>query len=463
LLKRVFVLSTLLLIALLAAIVAGPVSIALRVYLSEAAGAVPLPDRAAPHLPVEARRQDVADLRLLPDFDRSFSPTSKAAFQQGVDALDGEAEAMSPAEFEMAVSRLVALAGNAHTTVSRTQRAGAFGRVPLRFAWFADGLYIVRAKAPAEDLLGRHVLSIDGRPVEQAVAALRPYLSGTAEHAHADTPPVLESPDLLRAIWPDTDGIHLTVGLDDGTVERVAALPAEPDPFALRPVLVITPYAPADWSRALSRAPELPLSLREPARMAYSAPLEGNGLYVRINGNEDDENGPLSEQLATIGATKPAGGWRWMVLDLRFNHGGFEMKTRDFARSLPWLLAPDGRLWILTGNTTFSAAIITVAWAKHFLGPRAHIVGEPVGDHNPFWTDGGPPLVLRNAGIAINHAYFKQDWVNGCYAIQTCNPWQWLYGVAAGELSPEVTVGWSFADYAAGRDTVLERVTSLSR
>lgn len=461
--KRVFVLSTLLIAILLGAIIAEPISIALKIYLSEAADAVPLPDRAAPHLPVEARHQDVADLRLLPNFDRSFTPASKAVFLNGVDALDGDAGTMGSPEFEMAVSRLVALAGNAHTTVGRAQRAGTFGRVPLRLAWFADGLYVVRAKAPVENLLGRRVLSIDGRPVEQAVAALRPFLSGTVEHAHADSPTMLECPALLRAIWPEADGIHLAVGLDDGTVAQVAALPPEPDPFALRPVLVITPYAPADWSSVLSRAPALPLSLRDPARMAYSAPLEGNGLYVRINGNEDDDNGPLAEQLAAIGATKPSGGWRWMMLDLRFNHGGFEMKTKDFARSLPGLLAADGRLWILTGNTTFSAAIITAAWAKHFLGPRAHIVGEPVGDHNPFWTDGGPPLVLRNSGIAINHAYFKQDWVNGCYAVTTCNPWQWLYGVAAGDLSPEVTVGWSFADYAAGRDTVLERVLELSR
>src|SRR5271163_4256050 len=67
---------------------------------------------------------------------------------------------------------------------------------------------------------------------------LRPYLSGTAEHARADSPPVLECPALLQAVWPDTDGIHLAVGLDDGVVEQVAAVAPAPDPFALRPVMV---------------------------------------------------------------------------------------------------------------------------------------------------------------------------------------------------------------------------------
>jgi len=435
----------------------------LGTILNRPGNAVPLPGRPVPHDPADARRQDLADLSLLPNYDRSFSLEAKAAFRQGIKALDAEAGALSDAAFEMAVSRLAALSGNAHTTVNRVQRAGAFGRAPLRFAWFADGLYIVRARAPAEKLLGSHVLSIDGRPVEQAVAELRPYLSGTAEHARADSPPILECPALLQAVWPDTDGIHLTVGLDDGMVEPVAAMAPAPDPFALRPVMVVGPGAPDDWNSVLGHAPGLPPSLREPERMAFSAPLDGNGVYIRINGDEDDDNGPLAAQLAAIGAAEPIGGWRRIVLDLRFNHGGFEMKTMDFTRSLPRLLIPDGSLWILTGNTTFSAAIITVARAKYFLGPRAHVVGETMGDRNPFWTDGGPPLVLRHSGIEIGHAYFKQDWANGCHDPVRCNPLQFLYGVAAGNLSPEIAIGWWFADYAAGRDTVLERVMELSR
>ena len=193
----------------------------------------------------------------------------------------------------------------------------------------------------------------------------------------------------------------------------------------------------------------------------FSTPLDKNGVYVRINANADDARGLLADQLAEIAAGKPAGGWRWLVLDLRFNNGGYEDKTMAFTRALPHLLRSDGTLWILTGNATFSAAIITAARAKHFAGSRAHIVGETAGDRNPFWATGGAPLVLRNSGIAINHAYFKEDWVNGCYDIQTCYPGQFLYGVAAGDLSPEIEVGWQFADYAAGRDTVMDTVEAL--
>jgi hypothetical protein len=405
--------------------------------------------------------QDLADLGLLLRNDRSFDPIAAGAFRQGIDALHGSVGDMSDAAFEMAVSRLVALAGNGHTTVDKKQRANTFGRAPLRFAWFADGLYVVRATGPAEHLIGRRITEIDGRAVEQALTELGPYLSGTAEHARIDSVLVLDCPPLLRAVWPDTDGEHLTVGLDDGTGAQFAILPPSVEPFELQPIMTIASggYGP-EWK---SVPADYPLSLRDPDRVAVSAPLGTDGIYVRINGNHDDPYGALEDQLAAIEATKPPGGWRRMILDLRFNVGGDERKTVDFTHDLPDMLGANGNLWILTGNATFSAAIITAARARHFLPGRAHIVGEPVGDHEPFWTDGGAPLVLRNSGIAIHHAYFKQDWANGCHNPVECNPLQFLYGVAVPDLSPDVRIGWSFADYAAGRDTVLEKALELSR
>jgi len=395
------------------------------------------------------------------DYDRSFSATEADAFRTGVAKLRDTAGAMTDAAFELAVSRLVALSGNGHTTVDKKQRAGTFPRAPLRFAWFADGLYVVRARGAAEQLIGRRVMEVDGRPVEQALTELTPYLSGTIERARIDSVLLLDCPALLRVIWPDTDGLHLTVGLDDGTAAQLEILPPAAEPFELQPIMTIASggYGPA-WRSVLT---DYPLSLREPDRVAVSEPLGTDGIYVRINRNHDDPHGRLEDQLAAIAATKPTGGWRRMILDLRFNIGGDERKIVDFTHDLPDMLGSKGSLWILTGNATFSAAIITAARARHFLGNRAHIVGEPVGDHEPFWTDGGPPLILRNSGIAIGHAYFKQDWAEGCHNPVECNPLQFLYGVAAGDLAPNVKVGWSFADYAAGRDTVLEKALELSR
>jgi hypothetical protein len=458
----------LLILFLLLVLSVPPLSIFLRLYPIRDMASVPLPYRPPPHDAAEAVAQDMADLKLLPGVDRSFSPEERLALTQWADALSAQAATLSPARLAMAVSRLVALSGNGHTTVDLGQRAATFGRVPMHFVWFADGLYIVRATSAFSYLVGARIITIDGRSPEQALADIQPYVSGTAERARALSPSILESPPLLQAIWPDTDGRNLAIQTDRQPPETVIipAQPPAPDPFAARPIYAITPLRPkqeTDWRTVLpSSAPPAQLSLREPERVAYSEPLENDGRYIRINANGNDEYGLLTAQLAAIGALAPSEGWRWVVLDLRFNEGGDEIKTVAFTRALPRLLRRDGSLWILTGNSTFSAAIITTARAKHFLGDRAHIVGETSGDNGRFWTGGGPPLVLRNSGIAINHAYFLYDVTDGCHSISLCYPLGLIYGVGAGDLSPEIKVGWRFSDYAAGRDTVMDTVRDLA-
>jgi len=456
-------------LAVPAGLFAEPAWLGLHVWLSRYDIAVALPHHPPPRNDLEATLQDIADLKLLPEGDRSFSPEARSAFDHQADALAARAGSPPPPAFALDVARLVALAGNGHTTVNLVQRAARFGRAPLRFAWFAEGLFIVRATPAFADLLGRRVISIDGRPVDAAFAAVRPYFSGTEQRARAECPPLLESPPLLQVLWPDTDGRTLSLEIEtqaaDPKRRDLPVLAPVLDKLAGQPVRAIMPFFPAgdraDWVTVLDTAPQTPLALREPERVAYSAPLERNGLYVRINANGNDRNGRLVDQLAAIGDGAPAGGWRWIVLDLRFNDGGDELKTAPFTRRLPDLLGDHGNLWILTDGATFSAAIITAARARYFAGPRAHIVGETAGDHARFWTDGGAPLVLRNSGIEILHAYFLQDWSQGCYAPRDCHPNQYIYGVAAGDLSPEITVGWRFVDYAAGLDTLLERVRAL--
>jgi len=134
---------------LLAALLAEPASIILRLHLSRGQPALSLPISPPARDLAEARQQDVADLRLLPSYDRSFSPYALRRWRHGIDELDEIAGTLPPAGFEMAVSRLVALAGNAHTTVNKAQRVRDFGRVPVRFGWFSGELYVVRATARA--------------------------------------------------------------------------------------------------------------------------------------------------------------------------------------------------------------------------------------------------------------------------------------------------------------------------
>ena len=71
-----------------------------------------------------------------------------------------------------ALARAVALADNGHTNVSPISRRARVNALPLRLAWFSDGLFVLQATQANEDLLGARIELISGLTPEQ-LAELR--------------------------------------------------------------------------------------------------------------------------------------------------------------------------------------------------------------------------------------------------------------------------------------------------
>ena len=115
----------------------------------------------------EARAQDVEHLAMFFELERSWTDETLAAARQQYEQLRASAVDMSDAEFELAVARVVALAGNAHTKVREYNRTPRYSRLPIRGYWFADGYYIIRAHSGYEQYLGHRVVAIDGRSMAE--------------------------------------------------------------------------------------------------------------------------------------------------------------------------------------------------------------------------------------------------------------------------------------------------------
>src|SRR5271155_1876260 len=111
---------------------------------------------ATPKDEAEGRLQDVDALRHLVDFDRSFTPETKAAFLERLDSIRAGASEMSLMRFELEISEAVALADGTHTYV---HHEGRLNRLPLRMAQFREGLIVTKATAENADLLGARVLA----------------------------------------------------------------------------------------------------------------------------------------------------------------------------------------------------------------------------------------------------------------------------------------------------------------
>lgn len=424
----------------------------------------PSPPRASYAQPAdreEAQRQDLDYLRFLPTLDRSFSADEAQAFEAGRRALIERKGRLSQAEFALGVSRLVALSGNGHTNVAPGARARLLNRIPLRMAWFADALHVIRTDAAHASLSGAEVLSINGRSPHDWLLALKPYRGGRIGYARAGSLPLMESPEALASIHPESnaDSLQLAVRLIDGSLveTEIAARPADPDAVTPRSSVYLSPVAAAevdpDGVAVLASDVTLPASLRGYGSSLHSEEMD-DVLYLHLWSMSDDAVGSISEQLERLFQSRSQP-WRAAIVDLRFNGGGDYTKIHAFAKALPEHVAPEGRIAVLVNNDTFSAALVTAAWLKYYGNGRVVMVGEALGDDSRFWAEGGV-LRLPNSKLAINFATGYHDWETGCDDLIRCFTPNFWFGVAAGPLDPPAETGWRFSDYIDGRDTVLE-------
>lgn len=69
-------------------------------------------------------------------------------------------------------------------------------------------------------------------------------------------------------------------------------------------------------------------------------------------------------------------------------------------------------------------------------------------------------LLLITAGYAaVNYATGYHDWADGCAGKHLfCFDLNLIHEVKAGSLSPTLAVSPSYADYARGRDVVMDRI-----
>lgn len=434
---------------------------------------IPFPPEAdypPPADQLEAFRQDLDFLRRFPAYDWTFTDDEEAAFQRAIDDLEARLGSISNAEFELGVARAVAQANNVHTNVSPFSRRGRVNALPLRFAWFSDGLYVVLADEDHVDLLGARVRAIDGSTPEKIADAFLPYFGGHPGRARWISALNMESPELLRAagIGRQSRQVNISFVLVSGAqvLRTVTAI----EPFTDRAMrryggslleyVVPAPVA-GEWAHLMQgEAP--PLYLSRPDEPFFGDWLEtdaGPGLYMRLEMTMDVGEHSLADFHARMLSELETRQARFVVVDLRHNGGG----TVDpgFPRGVTERLPPDGRVFILTSLETFSGGIAEAAYFKHFGSGRSLVLGEPVGDHLVFWANGGTPMVLPNSRIPINVWVAKEDWENGCDDWWLCLWPTMLTDVGVGTLAPDVLVALSFADYRAGRDPVVERVVAI--
>ena len=215
-------------------------------------------------------------------------------------------------------------------------------------------------------------------------------------------------------------------------------------------------------SRALfSDDANLPMSLRD-FKSAFRRAWIANGctLFIQLKAIADTDEQHIGEFLNATTDEMRARPPCNIILDMRFNTGGDYTKAARFASHLPDFV-PRGRIYLLTGPQTFSAAITTIAFIKQAAGSRAVILGEPVGDRLSFYGEGNTGC-LPHSRLCVHYAAGMHDYARPCNDWGKCFWLNWLFPVQVKSLAPDETISMTFGDYTARRDPVFERAVELA-
>ncbi len=294
---------------------------------------------------------------------------------------------------------------------------------------FPDGIHVIDALAPYEDLIGAQVQSIDGRPVADVTRALAPLIPRDNDATvRLLTPRFLLTTEVLHGLGLIDDVRSVQVGIVDASgatrTVSVGSIPmadynAWASPYGL--------FLPADPNvRYLSRMDE-PL---------WWTRLADGTLYVQYNRVDFVEAEAAELATVLLGADV-----KRVVVDIRHNYGG-EFRALDAVVDAFDIAKFNkaGRLFLITGRNTYSGGSIFAGELQ--ARTSLTIVGEPMGGSPDPWAN---PETYRLpwSGLAVNVATLLEP---------TTPPDARL------DIDPDIAVPLSFADWTAGRDAALDTI-----
>lgn len=301
--------------------------------------------------------------------------------------------------FEM--SRLVALLGDGHTSLSAS--TGTFSDqaelvYPLDVRWFDDGPFVARASEEYQQAIGAEVVAVGGVPVDEVVeraglARAFDYENPYGRRAEAEI--ALTYPLLLEAAG-------ITQSLDEATYELQT-----PEGESLT-----VPVESAPGSDIGFVGPDLedmPLYWRgviEDRIVWYEHLEDENAVYVQYNdalGNPLEAINTMTEALQ-LARSEEAGK---LVFDVRNNTGGSSfpfLLIRQRMGEEP--LGESGEVYGIMSRYTFSSGFDIITDLKKVNG--ATIAGQPAGTRPNFFGN-VTSMELPNSGFTINYPTTHSD------------------------------------------------------
>ncbi|HYI74431.1 MAG TPA: hypothetical protein VEW90_04105, partial [Gaiellaceae bacterium] len=368
-----------------------------------------------------------------------YHAISREQFQRSVDDLVAELPGLERDELLVRLLRIIASTGE------RDGHMGLFPLVdherdlhlaPIRAWVFPEGIYVV-SSPERPDLVGARIVAIEGRPVEEVAALVRPLVTRDNEQSLVlRLPEFMITGEILHGLGlsETADQVRLTVERAGGQrLDATLRTLAGPEYWSLVQHV---------WAPPPPVGRPTPLWLRNQTKTQWFATLARGRVVYAVYSHATESTYAFSEALLRRARDPRV---RRVIVDARLNGGG---DNTSYGPLLAALRARSvnrpGRLVLLTGRVTFSAGGNFAAEVDAFT--RARIVGEPAGGSPHNYGD-STLVELPTLGWTV---YVPPEYVEVLGRVDE--------RVA---LEPDVAVQIGAADHFAGRDPVLAKAISI--
>lgn len=369
-------------------------------------------------------------LRVSPDYRNGNAP---AAFTRAYDELKMRISTMSRPEFIVGINRMLAALRQGHTGMFV---GDGLHQLPVQFYVFPEGIFIVRASAQHQSLVGTRLVSIGRTSAEEALRLVNRMQSvdGDMEYLGLGAA-LLRTAEFLKGsgIDIDVDAVQITVESAEGQRRTVTmdgpGIPGSmklPAPPRVQPPMFLQKHLQENhWEQALP---------------------ERSAVYVQLNQvlNDKDETLPAFGMRLwnVLEAKKP----RNLIVDVRFNTGGSTSLYPELLRTIiAYTREPGRQVYVLIGRNTYSAAGNFITDLERLVTPI--FVGEASSECGNLNGD--------VAQVQLAHSGLRGS-ISGVR-------WNLSRDVFDGrrEMSPHVPVQLTAAAYFAGQDPALDAVFRL--
>ncbi len=386
----------------------------------------------------------VADVRkLAAEMERVhpnlFHSVSRAEFSSAVEDVVARLPELERDQLLVELMRIVAMTGERDGHLGLfplVSHARPLHLLPIRVWAFPEGLYVL-ASPERPDLVGTQIVAIEGRPVDEVAALVRPVVTRDNESSLIlRLPEFMITGEILHGLGIAPDAARVQITVEHANGERIDATLA-------------TLAGPAYWNLIEDVwAPPAPPTARTPLwlhnqhRTQWFATLDRGRAVYAVYSHATEPTGAFAASLLAR-ARKPK--VRRVIVDVRLNGGGDNTSYSPLLEALRsrtvnrW-----GRIILLTGRVTFSAGGNFAAEVEAFT--RARIVGEAAG---------GSP---HNYGDSEQVELAALGWT-----VYVPTRYAEVLGRSDERVAidPDVPVQVGVADHFAGRDPVLAKAVAM--